>query len=555
MHKALILAVESDAAARQILEKLLRDRYGISYTVLCAQSPAAALQHLAGRHSTGEPVAVLLAAHDLPEMPGIEFFAQAHNLYPYAKRLLLFDRKDEGSYGLGTQAMQLGQVDYLSLKPSGEPDEAFHLIITEFLVEWTGIHQETFKIAQIIGDQWDPKAHRFRDLFERNRLPYGFYARESDTAEHLLQQVQRPAGPFPLIVLYTGAVLADPSVEEVADTLGASTYAPHGVYDLTIVGGGPAGLTAGVYGASEGLRTLVIERLALGGQAGTSSRIRNYPGFPRGISGGELAGRIVTQAALLGTHFQLIRSATGLGDGGEHYLVTLSDGTQVASRTVVLAMGVAYRRLGVPTLEALTGAGVYYGASLSEAQAMQGQDVFVVGGGNSAGQAAIHLAQYATHVTMIVRGEGLAASMSEYLIKEIDEKRNIAVRTHAQVINGWGDVRLQGVLLQDTQTGRTEQAAAAGLFVLIGAEPNTAWLPAAIQRDTKGYILTGQDLVQAGQPPDGWPRGRLPLLMETSLPRVFAIGDVRHDSVKRVASAVGEGSIVVHLVHQVLGEP
>jgi thioredoxin reductase (NADPH) len=358
-----------------------------------------------------------------------------------------------------------------------------------------------------------------------------------------------------VIVLYTGAVLANPSVEEVADKLGTSKYAPQGVYDLTIVGGGPAGLTAAVYAASEGLRTLLIERLALGGQAGTSSRIRNYPGFPRGIGGGGPASRIATQATLLGTHFQLIRSATRLDGTGEHHVITLSDGAQVASRTVVLAMGVAYRRLGIPALEALTGAGVYYGAALSAAHAMQGQEVFVVGGGNSAGQAAVHLAQYATHVTMLVRGESLAESMSDYLIREIQASGNIAVRMHTQVIDGWGDVRLQGVLLQDTQRGRTEQAAAAGLFVLIGAEPNTAWLPAAVRRDTHGYILTGQDLVQTGQRPGNWPLERLPFLMETSLPRVFAIGDVRHGSVKRVASAVGEGSIIVHLVHQILGEP
>jgi thioredoxin reductase (NADPH) len=298
---------------------------------------------------------------------------------------------------------------------------------------------------------------------------------------------------------------------------------------------------------------MVVEREALGGQAGTSSRIRNYPGFPRGISGGALVRRITEQAILFGTNYYLMRSALGLHREGQHYIVSLSDGAQLESRTVVLAMGVAYRRLGIPALEVLAGAGVYYGAAMTEAQAMQGQAVFVVGGGNSAGQAAVHLAKYAGRVTMLVRGASLAASMSDYLIQEIQNTANIAVRLHTQVAGGCGEGRLQGLLLEDVMSGKTEQVAAAGLFVLIGAEPHTAWLPPAIQRDAQGYILTGQDLVQAGRLPAEWTLDRAPRLLETGLPGVFAVGDVRRRSVKRVASAVGEGSIVVSLIHQVLG--
>lgn len=554
MTKPIILAVDSDDAAAQITERLLRNRYGVDYTVVCDRSPARALQQLEAHRTVEEPVAILLAAQWMPQMPGVDFLTQAHGLHPHAKRVLLFDRNDLAGSQQRLQAIAFGQIDYLMLKPFGEPDEAFHQLITDLLVEWTGDHQESFQIAQIIGEQWDPKAHLFRDLFERNQLPYRFYEVGSARAHELLRQVERPHGPFPLAILYNGAVLANPSVEEVADALGAGAFAPHGVYDLAIIGGGPAGLTAAVYGASEGLRTIVVEREALGGQAGTSSRIRNYPGFPRGISGGDLTRRITQQASLFGTNFYLIRSATSLRPEGSLHVVSLSDGTELVSRTVVLAMGVAYRRLGVPALERFSGAGVYYGAALTEDQAMQGQAVFVVGGGNSAGQAAVHLAKYAARVTMLVRGESLAASMSNYLIQEIQNTQNIEVRLHTQVIDGWGEGRLQGLVLKDRRSGATEQVEAAGLFVLIGAEPHTAWLPPAIQRDEQGYILTGQDLVQKGQLPKEWTLDRAPRLLETGIPGVFAIGDVRRRSVKRVASAVGEGSIVVSLIHQVLGD-
>ena len=554
MTKPIILAVDSDHAGGQITERLLRNRYGVDYAVVCEQSPPNALRQLAEWRTAAAPVAILLAAQSRAEMSGVDFLTHAHALHPHAKRVLLYNRDDSAGAPQRFQAMAWGQIDYLVLKPSGEPDEAFHQVITDLLDEWSNDNQESFQVAQIIGEQWDPKAHLFRDLFERNQLPFRFHEVGSAQADDLLRRAGRPHGPFPLAILYNGVVLADPSMEEVADALGARALQPQGVYDLAIIGGGPAGLTAAVYGASEGLRTIVVEREALGGQAGASSRIRNYPGFPRGISGGRLTRRITEQAALFGTDFCLIRSATGLRLERGLRIVSLSDGSELVSRTVVLAMGVAYRRLGVPALEALSGAGVYYGAALAEDQAMQGQQVFVVGAGNSAGQAAVHLAKYAAQVTMLVRGASLAASMSDYLIQEIQNVENIAVRLHTQVIDGWGEGRLQGLVLADRQSGATERVAATGLFLLIGAEPYTAWLPTAIQRDEQGYILTGQDVVRKGQLPKEWTLDRAPRLLETSIPGVFAIGDVRHRSVKRVASAVGEGSIVVSLIHPVLGE-
>ncbi len=554
MAKPLIFALDGEVEDLRITSRLLYNRYAVDYEVMCTESPAAAFEHLQARHHRGDPVAVLLAAQQLPEMTGVDFLARVHRLYPDAKRVLLFDRGDLLTLQACQQAVALGRSEYFIVKPSGEPDEAFHQLITDLLSEWTEIHQETFVMLEIVGEQWDSQSHAFRDLLERNGIPYRFHDTESAAGQALLQQVQRPEGPFPVARVYTGAVLTNPSPPEVAAALGANARPPQGIYDLTIVGGGPAGLSAAVYAASEGLRTLVVEREALGGQAGTSSRIRNYLGFPRGISGGDLAQRAANQATLFGTEFYLLRDVTGLQPNGRGYELTLSDGLAVQTRTVLLTMGVTYRRLNIPALEALSGAGVFYGAALAEAQAMEGEPVYVVGGGNSAGQAAIHLSRYASAVTLLVRGGSLADSMSDYLIQEIHNRENIHVRLHTQVVDGWGDDRLEGVVLHDGQSGASEQASAAGLFILIGAEPHTAWLPPSVQRDDQGYVLTGTDLLQPDTPPAAWSLPRLPHSLETSLPGVFAAGDVRHRALKRVASAVGEGSMAVHFVHQVLGE-
>jgi thioredoxin reductase (NADPH) len=408
-------------------------------------------------------------------------------------------------------------------------------------------------MVELVGEMWDTRSHAFRDLLERNGIPHTFYDAESKEGQALLHQVQRPQGPFPVMRIFNGIVLTNPSIQEAAEALGAPSGRPSGVYDMTIIGGGPAGLSAAVYGASEGLRTLVIEREAMGGQAGTSSRIRNYLGFPRGITGGELARRAWEQAALFGAEYYLVREAVSLHADGPHRLLTLADGSEIASRTVVLAMGVRYRRLGIPSLEELVGAGVFYGAAMSEAPAMAGEEVFVVGAGNSAGQAAVHLAKYASCVTMLVRGESLAASMSDYLIKEIATNDRIKLRLHTQVADGWGQNRLERLVLRDNRTSETEEVGAAGLFVLIGGHPHTDWLADLIQRDEQGYILTGRELISSEELASSF-AGRRPYLLETCIPGVFAVGDVRHRSVKRVASAVGEGSIAVQLVHEYLAQ-
>lgn len=347
MAKVILLAVDDDPAALQLTEQLLRNRYNANYEVVCEHSPVVALRRLEAWHASGDKVAVLLADHWMPEMTGTEFLARAHRLYPHAKRALLIDRIDPMVADPLHRAMALGQIDYYAVKPASEPDEAFHQIITDFLAEWTGAHHATFEMVQVVGEWWDPRSHEFRDLLERNGIPYGFYDVNSEEGQALVQRVQRPAGPFPVVILFNGTSFADPSVEEVADALGAAARPPQGVYDLAIIGGGPAGISAAVYGASEGLRTIVVEREAIGGQAGTSSRIRNYLGFPKGVSGTELAGRTYTQAMLFGANFYLIRDARGLRTNETQHVVMLSDGTEVVSRTVVLAMGVTYRRLGV----------------------------------------------------------------------------------------------------------------------------------------------------------------------------------------------------------------
>ncbi|HSK35896.1 MAG TPA: NAD(P)/FAD-dependent oxidoreductase, partial [Actinomycetota bacterium] len=382
--------------------------------------------------------------------------------------------------------------------------------------------------------------------------PHGWYQAETAAGRRLLEEADEDGSRLPVVLFHSGQVFVDPSDAELAEALGCGTTPGAGSYDLVIVGAGPAGLAAAVYAASEGLDTLVVEPQVAGGQAGTSAMIRNYLGFPRGIGGGDLANRALEQAWLFGANLVLAQRATGLRADGDRRLVRLSDGSEVAAAAVVVASGMSWRRLGVPELEALVGEGVFYGAAGAEARALAGQDVFVVGGGNSAGQAALYLARHAASVTLLVRGPDLAKSMSDYLIQEIEQAPTVTVRLRTQVVGGLGRHRLEGLVLRHRDDGTTEEVPAAALFVMIGGEPRTEWL-AGVERDDRGYVLTGHDLLGPGGMPVGWPLRRPPLLLETSIPGVFAAGDVRHRSVKRVASAVGEGAVAVQLVHQYLG--
>ena len=422
----------------------------------------------------------------------------------------------------------------------------FHRAITESLAEWWRQQGGHFAAVTVIGKESSARVHELRDLLARNNVPFGFHRSDSKDGSAALQRLGLEQSSGPVVTLYTGVVLTDPANAEVAEALGMNIRPADTTYDVVIVGAGPAGLAAAVYGASEGLRTALLEREAFGGQAGTTSLIRNYLGFPRGVSGAELAGRAYEQAWMFGTQFVYGNPATSLAIDGDLRIVGLQDGSAVTSRAVVIATGVSYRRLAVPELEPLAGAGVFYGAATTESQALAGKQAFVVGGGNSAGQAALHLSKYAQHVTILVRSKSLAASMSQYLIREIETAPNIEVCYRTEVTGGGGDGRLEQLSLRHRDTGDTRTEPADGLFVLIGAQPLTEWLPEAVGRDQWGYILTGPDLAER------WTLQREPYLLETSTPGVFAVGDVRHASVKRVAAAVGDGSIAIRLAHDYL---
>ena len=552
MLRPVLLAVDDEPAARSSIEAELRKRYQADYEVICEGSGAAALGALERVKARGGKVALVLADQWMPDMTGIELLTKVHELEPAAKRALLTGWGDLQVGDRLVRAAVLGQVDDWGLKPWQPGDEGFHQLVVGLLYEWAQLHRPGFQAVQVVGEQWSARAHELRDLLARNRVLYGFLPAESEEGRALLERVGATTEKLPVVVIFNGLVLRDPSFAEVAEALSAPTRPAAPAYDVTVVGAGPAGLAAAMYGASEGLGTALLEPEATGGQAGTTSMIRNYLGFPRGISGTELAYRAFHQAIGFGADIVYGHRAVGLHAAGSDRVVTLGDGTEVTSRAVILATGMSWRRLGVPSLEALVGAGVFYGAATSEAVAMKHERVFVVGGGNSAGQAALHLASYAAQVTMLVRGPTLAETMSDYLVRELEATANVTVRYNTEAVGGQGDGHLSGLTLKDRTSGTTETVPATALFVLIGAEPHTGWLPDTLRRDRWGFVVTGNDLLADGQPPAGWPLDRPPMPLETSLPGVFAAGDVRRGSIKRVAGAVGDGSVAIRLVHEYL---
>jgi thioredoxin reductase (NADPH) len=548
--KPVIFAVDAGAESFPRIEYGLRRRYGDEYRVICETSAMWGMKRLRDLKAAGEEVALILADQWMPDIAGDEFLARAGQLFPTAKRAVLVEWGDRTTQEPVLRAMTLGHIDYYVNKPERPGDEYFHRMIAEFIYDWAKAHRPVFAEIRLVGEQWSARSHELRDILNRNGILHEFHAADTEEGRRLLARFGKDSARFPVVILYDGQVLEDPSNSELVDAFGINRELDRRSFDLVIVGAGPAGLAAAVYGASEGLSTLIVEREAIGGQAGTSSLIRNYLGFPWGIGGAELAKRATEQAWWFGAVFRFMRDATSLRAKGRELGVTLSDGTEVTGRAVVLATGVSYRRLGVASLEELVGTGVFYGAAVTEAKAMTGQEVYVVGGANSAGQAAAHLSEYASHVTLVVRGRSLTTSMSDYLLKEIEAAQNIDVRFGTCVVDGGGEGRLEHLVLKDLDSGLTETVAAAALFILIGAEPHTGWLPEEIVRDQQGYVVTGPDLLQDGRPPRGWPLGRLPLPMETSVPGVFAAGDVRYGSVKRVASAVGAGAITIQSVHE-----
>ena len=551
-RRPMVLAVDEEARPWGGISHELRKRYGHDYRIVCERSAEAAIERLQEFEAAGDEVALVLSDQWMPEMSGTEFLARAGEIFPTAKRALLVAWGDRTAPEPVMRAMSLGRIDYYVNKPWGEHDERFHHVISEFLYDWAKDRMPKFEAIQVVGEQWSPRSHELRDVLGRNGVLFTFHPADSREGRELLARTGHDASRLPVLILFDGQVLVDPSNSDIADACGVNPEFEKTHFDLVVIGAGPAGLAAAVYAASEGLDVLIVEGEAIGGQAGTSSLIRNYLGFPSGVGGAELARRAAEQAWLFGVTFLFMRRVTGLSRVGDEIVVDLSCGLKVTAKSVVVATGASYRQLGVPSLEALHGAGVFYGAAVSEAQAMKEQDVYVVGAGNSAGQAAIHLSKYASGVTLVARGDSLADSMSEYLIREIEAAQNITVRLNTQVIDGGGRGRLERLVLEDSASGTTETVPAAGLFVLIGAEPHTGWLPDGITRDEGGYVVTGRDFSRYGLPRRGWHLERPPLLLETSMPGVFAVGDVRHGSVKRVASAVGEGSIAVQMVHEYL---
>jgi thioredoxin reductase (NADPH) len=488
-------------------------------------------------------------------MGGVEFLGQAREYYPGAQLVLLTTFGDEAAAESLHRALALGEIDQYVQKPWRSPEEWLYPQLGDALARWWRANRPQFERVRVVGPQWDGRSHELRDLGTRNAIPFGFYPTDSLDGQRLLGEHLADAQQDSILVLVDNKILVDPSNDEIAEALGLATQAGLPGYDVTIVGAGPAGLAAAVYAASEGLRTVVIEPEAVGGQAGTSAMIRNYLGFPRGVSGQELAVRAADQALQFGAKIVYTKSVTGLRAEGSNRNVTLSDGSEITSRAVVLATGVAYRRLAIPALERLVGKGVFYGA-VSEARAMRGEEVFIVGAGNSAGQAALHLAEYAARVTMLVRGDALADTMSTYLIDELEAAANVEIRVGTTVVDGHGDHRLRELVLKDQATGRVETVSAAALFVLIGAHPRTDWLDGTVMRDDRGYIVTCRELSPHYDPVGGlWPRrDRSPFPLETSLPGVFAVGDVRHNSTKRVAAAVGAGATAIASVHAYLAK-
>jgi len=549
--RPVILAVDDEPDALSRVEQELRRRFGADYRIVSCDSGEDALATLEALRASGDEVAVVLADQWMPGTTGTDLLARVCDLHGEAKRGLLIrwgDWAHRPTADAVLQAMALGRIDYYVLKPWCSPDELFHRTVAELVLEWSRGHPSGAGPITVVGELWSSRTSEVRSLLARNGIPHGFHLAETDEGRRVAGTLAPDTG-LPVIVGLDGRVHVDPTNEQVAEACGLPTGLVRNDFDLVIVGAGPAGLAAAVYAGSEGLQTLVVERETIGGQAGSSSLIRNYLGFARGVSGAELTMRAYQQAWVFGVEFLMMREVASLQPAGGGVAVTLSDGDRVTARAVVVATGVSYRRLGIPPLEALAGAGVFYGASVAEAQALVGERVYVVGGGNSAGQAAMHLSRFARQVTVLVRGEALAQSMSRYLIDEIEAAPNIDAWFATEVVGGGGGGRLEHLVLADRRTGVRRSVDAAALFVLVGARPHTSWLPDAVARDRWGFVLTGADLLdsEAGSP---WPLSRPPSALESSLPGVFAVGDVRHRSVKRVASAVGDGAVVVAQVHE-----
>lgn len=547
MGSPVILAVEPDPAVLGAVERELLDRYERHYRVVCVASPEEARLRLAELDATDDPVALVLTGHGLGEATDL-LLAEVRRAHPHARRAMLIGWGEWGYRETGDAvlaAIEHGRIDHYVVRPVAPPDEQFHQAVSTFLLEWAEERRTAPYAIQVVGDSWSGRAYELRSVLESCAFPHAFSLADSDEGRSLLGTP--PPDELPVVILPDGTTLTNPSDLELTRATGSSVEPDDSDIDLLIVGAGPAGLSAAVYGASEGFRTLVVDTAGIGGQARSSSMIRNYLGFPRGISGALLARQAYEQAWILGARFVFMQTVTDLWADGDRLVASLSESGEVRARAVVLATGADYRRLGVPALEALAGAGVFYGGAGADANRVAGQEVYVLGGANSAGQATLHLARFAGRVTLVARATSLEAGMSRYLIPQLRTAANIEVRLGTEIVGGGGDGWLTHLVLRDRATREEETVPADELFLAIGANPRTDWLPEAIARDDEGFVLTGADV-----PPEQWTLGRDPFLLETSMPGVLAVGDARYSSIKRVASAVGEGSVAIRVLHRLL---
>jgi thioredoxin reductase (NADPH) len=547
MKKPYIFAIDDDLSVLRAVERDLKAKFSSAYRILAADSPQKALVTVKQLTARGDRVALFLVDQRMPHMSGTEFLQEAIALQPEARRVLLTAYADSSA---AIDAINRVRLNHYLMKPWEPPEQHLYPVLADQLEDWQASSVESFEGAYVVGTRWAPETHRLKDFLAKSQIPYRWLEPENITDTRVRAALGNGSVAMPAVIFSDGSVLEKPDTFQVAAKLGLATVPSRQFYDVIVVGAGPAGLACALYCSTEGLKTVLVEREAAGGQAGLSSRIENYLGFPSGLSGADLARRGVAQVRRFGTEVLAPAEAVDLLIEGEYRVVKLSNGEELAAHSVVIAAGVQWRRLEIPGMDHLTGAGIYYGAAITESSSCKGEDIYIVGGANSAGQAAVHFSEVANSVTMIVRGDSLSKSMSHYLVERINTIPNISVIPNAEVVSVGGETRLEEITIQHHDTGVSESVSAGALFIFIGAEPQTEWLEGHICRDRKGFLVTGANLLNEGKRPAGWHLDRDPYLLETSVPGVFAVGDVRDGAVRRVANSVGEGSIVLYFVRQ-----